>query len=462
MAAGAVIVVYILYAVFAEWRGLARMHFVGYDYAFFYYAFQSVLHHQTAWSHLYNLPLQQAWPAHHGFPLKPNNQYVYPPQFACLFSFFGLLPFALSAALWMLMSAILYFCAMFWLIRMLWQKIRRVHLLAVFVIAIALTPFEMDVGVGNVNTLLFAAISLTFYLRYHRNKAGWAGIPIGIAVLLKVTPAAILLIFLLRKEWRLLKSASAVMILGTICTALFTGIGPMTEYVVRFSSFGQTSMRNGPAPYNQSIFGVLGMLNEHHWLSLSSGVQYWAYVLFVVFVAWKIYSTLQGKILGRLKRNAGTGAGARAGASAHPVHVPRFEWQKGGPVAWIADWRLDIALAALTPLLFSPLVEENHMVYAFPVLVVFVRIAHDAYTQRTKAGLRRGAILLGITLISIVLLSLPATFALNFIVAHQPGLFFVQIQMFVVLITLFLTTLWVYRHPIEMRYRDLPSGHMVQ
>lgn len=418
------IVICIGYAIYAEWRGLSHMHYIGYDYAFFYYAFQAVLHHHVSWTSLYNMHAQQILLKQYNFPIQPYNQYVYPPQFAWLFSLFGLLPFYLSVALWMLTSVVLYFFGLFWLVKLLWPRIRRIHLLALFLLAAVMDPFQVDIGAGNVNSILFAAISLTFYLLYHRNKAGLAGIPLGLAILLKVTPAAILVFLLFRGQWRVCRSTAVVIFSVTALSALFVGVSPIVQYALHFSSFGHTSMKNGSAPYNQSIIGVMGMFHQHHWLNVSSSIQHVVYMLFVGCALWAMYSAIRK----------------------HSSH----------------DWRLDIAMASLTPIVFSPLVEETHMVFVLPTLMVFARLAQEAYAQRTKTGLYTAGFLGIVTSVSILFLSLPTTFALNFAVSHWPQWFWIHTQMFDVLIAAFITTLWLYRHPVIPLASTHQKPHLVR
>lgn len=403
-------VLFIAYTIYAEWRGLSYLHFIGYDYSFFYYAFQVILHHHITWDTLYNIHAQQHFLSRYGFPIRPYNQYVYPPQFACLFSLYGLFPFYLSAGLWMLTSATMYFLGVLWISKMLWPRMRQIHLLALFVVAAFLTPFQMDIGVGNVNSLLFSSMALTFYLLYHRKKAGLAGIPLGLAIMCKVTPAAILLVFLLRKQWRVCRYTGIVVVAGTAVSSLFVGVWPIVQYMLHFSTFGHTSMKNGPAPYNQSIIGVIGMFKMHHWIALSTSMQHLVYVLFSGCALCLLYRAIR--------------------------RSQSF------------DWRLDMALASITPVVFSPLIEEPHMVYVLPTLMVFGRMAQEAYAQRTKRARYTCILLSTVAVTSILALSLPTTFVLNVLVAHRPQLFWVQTQMFDVLIAAFGTTLWLYKQSV--------------
>lgn len=92
---------------YAEWGGLVRMHLLRYDYSFFYYAFHVVLLHQPA-SNLYNATTEHLFLVRWPFPSNPHNHFVYPPQFALIGSIFGLLPFRVSADVWIAVSIFFY------------------------------------------------------------------------------------------------------------------------------------------------------------------------------------------------------------------------------------------------------------------------------------------------------------------------------------------------------------------
>lgn len=394
-----------LYIVYREWVGMFHLHYIAYDYAFFYYAFQSVLHHQVSFHAMYNLSRQMTWLHQVHYPINPHNQYVYPPQFAVLFVFLGRLPFSVSAALWMLGSALSYFGGLWCLLKLLWPGARRIHLLALMVAGLMMTPFEIDVIAGNVNSLLFFAICLACYLFYGRHRPRLAGIPLGLAILFKVTPAAVLLVFVLRRQWRVCTWTLLTVLAGTGITASVVGIGPVVQYAMHFLALGQNSMKNGPAPYNQSIVGVVGMLQQHGWMFNGKWLQDMAYLVFVMWVLRSIWVTVR-------------------------THS--------------ADWRLDMAVASLCPLLFSPLIEEMHLLYAVPAVMLLVRLAYEGTVSVAGKHVetKRLWVIAGLCAF---LLTLPVTYALNFVTAHWPFLAWLHVQMFVVLMSAWCAVLWRYR-----------------
>ncbi len=406
---GSVLVVSLLaYCTFVEWRGLAAMHLLGYDYGFFYYAFHAVLHHQPA-STLYQFTREQEFMAKLHFPLYIHNQYVYPPQFAVLLSPLGSLPLQASTMLWTAISITAYFLGIYWIASTLWRRLSAKKFAFIFLCAAMLTPFQVDAGVGNVNNLLFALIALTVYLIYKKQKFWLAGIPIGLAIVFKVTPAAALVYLILRKQWRTGVSAMVTVVITTGITAVRLGPGAIWGYVSHFVQFGQTSMKNGPAPYNQSLLGVLGVFVKYHWINLSPSAQQALFGMFAACVA--------GLVLVVVLRT-------------HP------------------NRDTDIIITSLVPLLFSPLVEEMHMVLVMPALIVLL---HRLDTKLKEAKQRRSSAkgawgLIAILAVSAILISLPVTFVLNSLVFRVPQLFWTQTNMFWVLAGLFTITVVLALH----------------
>jgi hypothetical protein len=401
---------------FAEWNGLNAIHLLHYDYGFFYYAFEAILHHQSG-SSLYNVHAEQTFLARFHFPFLPHNQYVYPPQFAVFWCPFGALPFSLSSGIWMAMSILLYSLGVFWISRVIWPRLDWKYVGLLVLGASVMTPVQLDVGVGNVNCVLFSAVALSFYLLYNRQQAWRAGIPLGLAIVFKVTPAAILVYLLLRKQWRV--SISALFTAGIFSgiTAIWLGPACLIHYAEKFMAFGQTSMKNGPAPYNQSLVGVLGAFAQHHWLHWPPTFQNACFLLFMALTAllflWVTIRT--------------------------PSHRC-----------------IDVGLASLAPLVFSPLVEQMHMVFVIPSLFSLVYMAQRTRRDAPRSSQTTFWVLMVVAAGSFLALSLPTTFALNFLVNHWPQLFWVHTHMFWVLLALFTTTTW---QSLRCTVQELPKRH---
>ncbi|WP_062310259.1 glycosyltransferase family 87 protein [Alicyclobacillus sendaiensis] len=370
-----------------EWQGLGRLHFLGYDYAFFYNAFLHVLAGQADWSHLYNPASERAFLMAHGYPMDPHNHYVYPPQFAWMFAWLGLFPFGLSLALWRMLSMTAGMFGVYWTMKTLWPRIGRGHLLLAVAATLTLTPFQLDIAVGNVNTILFALLALAFYAIHRLDKPTVGALALAAAAAIKVTPLALLVAFAIQRRWNVVARSLSILALGLAASFLFLGWESTAAYAAHFLQFGKQSMANGPAPYNQSLLGVLELLwskgrggSTPTWLSLLFD----AYALALAFVI---------------------GAAMR-----------RKPWTPES---------IRIGLSALLPVAVSPLVEQPHMVLTLPALMAsfhLIRRHPVASARRTYAVLLATAY---------GLQTLPATFLVNHLTRWVPSLYWLHIQMFV-------------------------------
>ncbi|WP_237700036.1 glycosyltransferase family 87 protein [Alicyclobacillus acidocaldarius] len=370
-----------------EWQGLGRLHFLGYDYAFFYNAFLHVMAGQTDWRHLYDPAAERAFLTAHGYPMDPHNHYVYPPQFAWMFAWLALLPFGASLALWRVMSIAAGIFGVYWTMKTLWPRIRRGHLFLAVAATLTLTPFQLDFAVGNVNTILFAFLALAFYAVYRLDKPTLGSIALAAAALIKVTPLAILLAFAIQGRWNVVARTLLVLGLGVLSSFLFLGWESTAAYATHFLQFGRQSMANGPAPYNQSLLGVLELLWDKGRagpLSPDLGLVFDGYAVALLFV-----------IGAAMRRKPWTCDASRLG------------------------------LTALLPVAVSPLVEQPHMVLTLPALLAslhLIRRHPRTPARRTYAGLLAAAY---------VLQTLPVTFLVNHVTRFAPSLYWLHIQMFI-------------------------------
>ncbi len=376
--------VFIGYSIYVEFVGLQHIHFLHYDYAFFYYAFQTVWHH-THITQLYDMSRQKLALSYRHFPITPYNQYVYPPQFAVFWAWLGLLPFNISANVWFVISLLLYVVGLY----LLWKTVSiRMGIQGSMIAVLFLTtlmPFVIDLSVGNVNSILFACIAITYYLLYHR-KSAWAGVPLGLAIVFKVTPIAILAYLIMRKKWKASLMAMITVGLLSLITELFVGVGAIRYYLLHFVSFGTTSMKNGPAPYNESLLGIMGLLQKHHILTWSNLQQHDIFYGFIAVMLMIVFYVVL-----RTKENIA----------------------------------LDIGLSSLALLLFSPLVEGMHLLFLVPALLAMM----SDLTVRRSSGL-----LWFLLFVILAFLSMPATLVINVLTNHLPDGFLLQTYMFWILL----------------------------
>lgn len=299
------------------------------DFAYFYYAFQMIWHRQPA-SLLYDLAAQHNWFIQRDFRIFPYNQYLFPPQFAVVFSWFATFPFRVAMTIWAGMTVVLYFVGI-WLLKRIVLRNQSSFLSGLFFLSATLNfPFWWDLTVGNANTLVFFLVVLSLYLRYVRENDGLAGVSLGLAAVLKVSPEIFVLYLLFHREWRFLMGNVLTILAATLFTAAVTGISPLSYYVLHFSEFTTMSMKNGGIPYNSSLLGLLTTWQQRGFVNLTGSG---AHILFTLYLGLLLLISL-----GALWQSRRLGH---------------------------KDTRSALALGVLLILLLSPLIEGPHLMLAF-------------------------------------------------------------------------------------------------
>lgn len=141
----------------------------------------------------------------------PQLPFTYPPLAAVLFAGLAVLPWWMAVAL-VIGSGVAGLAVTCWLVasRLSTRDLPAV-LLAVGAVAAAplLEPVRETVSFGQVNLLLMGAIAADCLLR----RTPWPrGMLIGLAAALKLTPAAFLLFFVARRQWRPVVVAAATFV----------------------------------------------------------------------------------------------------------------------------------------------------------------------------------------------------------------------------------------------------------
>lgn len=262
-------------------------------------------------------------PPRTGLPLP----FIYPPFAALVLSPLALVPWTVS---WVSMTALSLgslAVALYVTARRVWPGGGRngaVVLTAVAVPAsLLLDPVSQTFWFGQVNLLLLALVVLDCLAPGPR----WPrGLLVGIAAAIKLTPAAFVLLFLLRRDFR-----SAGTAVGTFVVAALIGfaVAPGSSWTYwTGSAQGLSGLSGSPFGSNQAIRGALARFDE-----LSPGVQSALWVALCVLVL-----------------AVGVLAMRRA--------------LRGGNVA------MAMAVNAALSLLVSPISWGHHWVYVAPALLV--------------------------------------------------------------------------------------------
>lgn len=210
-----------------------------------------------------------------GFLLK----FTYPPLAAMLFAGLAVLPLAASIAIFTTATlAVLFLC-----LRAVLVRVAPARLLARFpvpVLALAITlgaawlePVRETISFGQVNILLLGLIVADCLVA----KPWWPrGLLIGLAAAIKLTPAAFVLYFVAKKDWRAaLTTVGGFVGFGLIGFAL----APGDSASYWFKDFFDTNrVGNLGFSYNQSLRGVVARvglpanLEGPFWVVLCLGV----------------------------------------------------------------------------------------------------------------------------------------------------------------------------------------------
>jgi alpha-1,2-mannosyltransferase len=204
--------------------------------------------------------------------------FIYPPFAALVLSPFALLPWDAAAFSFFVSSTAALAVTLYLVARRRWPEEagNRLALLAASCaapLAMLLEPIRSTLDFGQVNLLLMvlvAADCLTEKPKWRR------GMLIGFAAAIKLTPAAFVLYFLVRRDYR---AAVTAAITGAAATALSFAVLPHESVRYWFGGLGNVSGLSGSSFHtNQSIqavlarFGVGKPLFTLLWLALSAAL----------------------------------------------------------------------------------------------------------------------------------------------------------------------------------------------
>jgi alpha-1,2-mannosyltransferase len=199
---------------------------------------------------------------------------------------------------------------------------------ALGVCALALfEPLRDTVSFGQVNLLLLALVLIDAWL-LATGRERWAGIGIGLAAAVKLTPAIFIGLLLVALRWR---AAALATFVAAGATAFAAWVAPGASRFYWTVAMWDTS-RVGDLAYvsNQSLQGILARLGEPDRVV-------WAAAVVPVLCVWAV----------RTRRAAVAG-----------------------------EWVTAFALTGLTACLVSPITWVHHLVWLLPSFAVLIRAGH--------------------------------------------------------------------------------------
>lgn len=177
--------------------------------------------------------------------------YVYPPPLALALRPLTALPQGLALMLW---DACNVAVAGYLFVRVVRisgaQRVRELLLIGALY---AFFPLNMGLGTGQIDATI-ALLCLGSYLLYRSAHLRRAGILLGAVALIKPTVAVLILYFVCRRSWSLVRSFALTLCAGSALSLGTLGIQRLSEYRAVASGWAD---QFGVLPMNQSLHGLV-------------------------------------------------------------------------------------------------------------------------------------------------------------------------------------------------------------
>jgi len=224
--------------------------------------------------------------------VKFFDRYNYSPAATLFFVPLVFLPRELSEWLFTVLSVVSLWLTISWTLKILDWKPGRLVKWLIFALSLKMFPVKLTLILGQINLIILALIVGSFYFLYRVGKGetfsekvspfeALSGILLGLATVIKLTPAPLVVYFLFRKKWK-----TVLWFMGTIAVLTLTGVavfGWDLTYYYYFKTIPQLMSENTPATLNRSYmnqsvtallgkFGIFGEKNSIIRLGISLGL----------------------------------------------------------------------------------------------------------------------------------------------------------------------------------------------
>src|SRR5579872_792156 len=261
--------------------------------------------------------------------LAYGHWFTYSPFAALVFVPIAALPLAVARVLWDLTSVAALGYSLVLILKLAGYRPSRVAIAGVTAAAMALDPVYQTLYLGQVNLLLLALI-LTDLWRVANGRD--AGLGVGVAAAIKLTPAIFIVFFLLAG-----KTKAAV-------TAASTFLG----------------------------CGLIGLI-----VAPGASRQYWEHLFYDTSRVGAPYISNQSPYAAAI-RIAGGAAHVGAWYAIIPLALGAIGLAAAAILARHGDWLSAAAVTGSAGLLVSPISWAHHWVWILPALIVLIRSGHRA------------------------------------------------------------------------------------
>jgi Glycosyltransferase family 87 len=271
-----------------------------------------------------------------------GHWFTYTPFAAALFAPIALLSTVAGQVLWELASVAALAVAVGTTLKLAGWRPNKVAVAAITAASLILEPVYHTLFNGQINLILLALILVDVWLVSQDRSAG---VGVGIAAAIKLTPAIFILFFLLARRTKATMIAAGTFV---VCVAIGYLIAPGASRLYWTRFFYDTKRVDAPYIANQSIYGAAirifgGASHVGHWYLLLS---------------------------------IGVGAVGLASATVFARH---------------GDWLSAAAVTGITGLLVSPVSWTHHWVWVVPALFALAR-----GSKRSKVAAAFGFVLFSV------------------------------------------------------------------
>jgi alpha-1,2-mannosyltransferase len=277
--------------------------------------------------------------------LLPQNTYgfTYPPFAALTMLPMAVTPWHVAIAISSVLTAATTVVVVYWLIepiarRWSWPTWYAVAL--TLCAGIIFEPLRETFLFGQVNMLLLFLVAADFVLLLTRGSR-WAGLGIGLATAIKLTPGVFILYLLVTRRWR---AAVVASVTATVATLVAAAVSPDTSLVFWTDAVWNTD-RVGALAFisNQSLNGAVARAHE-----ADPSTVVWIVAALAVLAVWFV----------RVRRSHAAG-----------------------------DELTGFALTGVVGLLISPITWVHHLVWVGPALILLLDNALAAADPRRRRRL---------------------------------------------------------------------------
>lgn len=188
---------------------------------------------------------------------NPLTDVNYPPTtFLFLFPF-GLIPIEVAQKIWTILSFSALIGSIFVILKAVTKKLPLLTFLLIYSFAMLSFPVKFTFGMGQINLILLFLLSLCF-LSYQRKKSYLAGIFLGVACAIKLTPVFLLLFFLRKRAFRVVASVLVTILSVFILAMLLFGQTLIWQYFT--SVLPNIPTVGNSVYYNQALTGFLARM----------------------------------------------------------------------------------------------------------------------------------------------------------------------------------------------------------